>query len=262
MDTHSVSKYLEYKLFSSHRKGHGIHSPFIYGLVNDVFRNKIDPGVVLKIEQVRKKMLTDRRVIEVNDLGSGSEKMKEKLRSIGEIAQFSAVPAKYGKLLYSLSGRFGQSSIIELGTSLGLSAAYMANGSPETTVHTIEGCSNTAAIAEEYLASATEGNVKVYRGSFDSTLPAVAAKAGPPGMIFIDGDHRSDRLMSYFTYLSEISCDDTVIVIDDIHLKCEMGMAWEWIKTCNRVTVTVDILRMGLVFFRRGISRTDLIIRY
>jgi len=41
-----------------------------------------------------------------------------------------------------------------------------------------------------------------------------------------------------------------------------MGEAWDLIRQNERVSITVDIFRMGLVFFRKGITRTDYVIRY
>ena len=41
-----------------------------------------------------------------------------------------------------------------------------------------------------------------------------------------------------------------------------MKEAWNEIKKFEKVTLTVDIYRMGLVFFREGINRNDYIIRY
>ena len=62
--------------------------------------------------------------------------------------------------------------------------------------------------------------------------------------------------------MSEISGNQTVIIIDDIHYSTEMEEAWDIIKKNEKVTMTIDIWRMGLVFFREGITHIDYIIRY
>jgi len=82
-------KFLKYFLFSRHGKGHGIQSPFVFNLVSGVFRNKIDPDVVLLIERIRKKLICDKRTIKVLDLGSGSSVIKSDLRKISDIANSS-----------------------------------------------------------------------------------------------------------------------------------------------------------------------------
>jgi predicted O-methyltransferase YrrM len=255
-------KYLKYLLFSRHRNGHGIHSPFIFSLVSEVFRNKIDPAVVLKIESIRKMNLSGSRVISVTDLGAGSAKMKNSLRKVSDIVKYSSVPLKYGKLLYRLAERFGSRDIIELGTSAGISTMYLAAANPGTIVHSIEGCPATAGMARENFNRAGISNIDLLTGSFDDLLPGLTDGRISPGLVFIDGNHRKEPTIRYFNTLADISAGSTVVIIDDIHSGDEMEEAWSVIKDHNRVSVTVDIFRMGLVFFREGISRQHYIIRY
>jgi len=255
-------KYLKYLLFSRHRKGHGIHSPFVFGLVSEVFRNKIDPGVVLKIENIRKMNLSGSRVISVTDLGAGSVKMKNSLRKVSDIVNYSSVQSKYGRLLYSLAERFGSRGIIELGTSAGISTMYLASATQGAVVHSIEGCPATAEIARENFNLAGISNIDLHTGSFDELLPQLTDGKISPGMVFIDGNHRKEPTIRYFNSIADISSGSTLVVIDDIHSGDEMEEAWSIIKDHGRVSVTVDIFRMGLVFFREGISRGHYIIRY
>jgi hypothetical protein len=41
-----------------------------------------------------------------------------------------------------------------------------------------------------------------------------------------------------------------------------MSEAWNEIKGYSNVTLTIDIFRMGLLFFREGLTRFDYVIRY
>jgi predicted O-methyltransferase YrrM len=262
MNFYTVTKYLKYILFSSHKRGHGIHSPFVYNLVTKVFRNKINTEVVFNIEKTRQMMISDDRTIRVTDYGSGSKRRKSNLRRVSEITKYSAVPRKYGILLSGLSREFGKSDIIELGTSLGISAMYLASLSPEITVHTIEGCPETSEIAKDNFNRSGLKNIRMYTGKFDEVLSEIGNQHIRPGLVFIDGDHRKEPVLKYFYKITEISDDQSVIVIDDIHSSTEMTEAWEEIKKFSMVTLTVDIFRMGLVFFREGMTRSDYIIRY
>jgi predicted O-methyltransferase YrrM len=258
----SATRYLKYFLFSSHRKGHGIHSPFVFNLVLKVFRNKISPEIVFKVETIRKKLISDIRSIVVNDLGAGSEMGKRNIRRVSDIALYSSVPERYGKLLARLSSEFGSSAILELGTSFGISTMYMASANPGAVIYTIEGSSEIADIAKENFAEAGLTNIKLFAGSFENILPQFEEKSISPGLVFIDGNHRSKPTIEYFNRISGFSDEKTVIVIDDIYHSSEMAEAWEEIKKNDRVSVTVDIYRMGIVFFRAGMTRSDYIIRY
>jgi len=254
--------YLKYKLCARHRKGHGIHSPFIFELASETFRNKSANEFVLLIEKIRKEALRSNQVIEVNDQGAGSVKIKGKLRKVSDIARYSSIPRKYGKLLSSLASRFGGGSIIELGTSIGISSMYLAAGSPSSIVYTVEGSGETAAIAREHFRKAGFGNISLTEDSFSNQIPVILEKGIKPGLIFIDGDHRKGALLDNFEKMADVAGNDTVIVIDDIHLSCEMEEAWNEIRSFKNVSSTIDIWRMGIVFFRKGMSHSDYVIRY
>lgn len=255
-------KYLKYILLSGHKKGHGIHSPFIFSLISRVFRNKTDRTIVFNIEMIREKLISDRSTIIVNDRGAGTEKNKTNKRKVSEIARYSPVPLKYGMLLSNLAAEFGSPGIIEFGTSFGISTMYMASACPDTIIYTMEGSPAVAEIALQNFKSAGFSNVKILIGSFDDLLSRIAEAGIKPGLVFIDGNHRRDAILKYFKSMVEISDNNTVVVIDDIYYSKGMEEAWNEIKQNENVSVTVDIFRMGIVFFRRGINHNDYIIRY
>ena len=258
----SAVKYLKYILLSHHRKGHGIHSPFVFDLVSRVFRNKVDPDIVCTIEKVRKKMISDNRTILVNDMGSRAELLKTNYRKVSDIARYSPVPVKYGELLSKMAVEFGKPLIIEFGTSLGISTLYMACSCKDTKVYTIEGCPATVEIAKHNFMDAGLNNIEIFEGSFDEVLPGLTNASIKPGLVFIDGNHRKEPVIKYFNQMAELSDNKTVIIIDDINYSNEMTEAWNEIKLHEKVSVSVDIFRMGMVFFRQGINHNNYIIRY
>jgi predicted O-methyltransferase YrrM len=257
-----VVKYLRYIIVSENKKGHGIHSPFVFDLVSRVFRNKADPAVVYCIEKVRQRLKRDKRIINILDLGSGSEKGRHKLKKVSDIARFSPVPEKYGVLLSGLAAEFGGQLIIEFGTSFGISTMYMALSGRETMVATMEGCAATAGIADTNFKEAGLKNVRLYIGPFEDSISEIVKTGITPGIVFIDGNHRKKPVVEYFEKMAEISDNKTVIIIDDIYNTREMEEAWREIRKNERVTLSIDIFRMGIVFFRGGIGRKEYIIRY
>ena len=262
MNFYYVKKYLDYILFSSHKRGHGIHSPFVFNLITKVFRNKINPDVVFNIEKIRQMMISDKRLINVNDYGSGTEGTRGTLRKITEIKKHSTIPKRYGLLLAALSREFGKPGMIAVGTSLGLSPLYLAAGSPDVTVHLIESHPEILEIVKDNIVSSEPGNISLYTGKFEEALAEIANKGIKPGLFFIDGDHSNEKMLRYFKKVAEMGDRNSLIVLNDINGSAEMGETWKKIKKHEKVSLTVDIFRMGLVFFREGVSRFDYIIRY
>jgi predicted O-methyltransferase YrrM len=257
-----VSRYMKYIFAAENRKGHGIHSPFVFDLVNRIFRNRTDPAVVYSIEKIRKRQLSDKRVIDVKDFGAGAENKPDNFKKVSDIAVHSTVPEKYGMLLANMAAEFGRPMIIEFGTSLGISTMYMASSCSEVPVFTMEGCPATAELADLNFKEAGLKNIVLKVGSFVDTIPEIISQGIKPGLVFIDGDHRKKPLLDYFEKMAEISDNNTVIIIDDINYSGEMEEAWNEIQLYEKVSLTVDIFRMGIVFFRKGIERKNYIIRY
>jgi predicted O-methyltransferase YrrM len=162
-----------------------------------------------------------------------------------------------------MSGAFGNPLILEFGTSFGISTMYMAASSPETPVYTIEGCRTISEIAAENFREGGFTNIRLLNGSFEDLLPRIKSeKGGAPGLIFIDGNHRKEPVIDYFNQVAEMSDNKTVIIIDDINYSREMAEAWSIIKNHRNVTFSIDIFRMGIIFFRKGMTRFNYVIRY
>jgi predicted O-methyltransferase YrrM len=257
-----ASRYLLYYLFSGHRKGYGIHSPFTFNLVSRVFRNKIDPDIVLRIESIRKKNKSDKREVTFNDLGAGSVRMDCTRRKVSDITSYSSIPAKYGILLSVLASEYGNKNIVEFGTSVGISTMYLASGSPDSVVYTMEGCHAVCEIAKENFKLCGIENIRLMEGSFDYLLPKLREEAIIPELVFIDGHHKKEPVLRYFNEMADMSGRNSVIIIDDIHQSPEMEETWNEIRKHERVSVTIDIFRMGIAFLRQGMNRINYIVRY
>ncbi len=256
----------------SAKNAHGIHSPFVFDLYNDVINKKGSYYSFDKIEQLRKKLLASTKEIEVTDLGAGRSGKK----TIYEIAGRSAKSKKYCELLfriaYHFSTRGGSASdekpktILELGTSLGISTSYLASANPTAKIITIEGCPNTANEAKKNFEILGLKNIESIVGNFDETLSNILAKhcklpTANCQLFFFDGNHRKEPTLNYFNQCLAHSNNDSVFIFDDIHWSDEMEEAWEEIKKNSKVTVTVDLFFLGLVFFRKEQVKEDFIIR-
>jgi predicted O-methyltransferase YrrM len=77
-----------------------------------------------KVEDLRKNLLNDINILDVEDFGAGSAISKNSKRSIASIAAHAAKPKKYGQLLFRMARYYKPGTIIELGTSLGITTAY------------------------------------------------------------------------------------------------------------------------------------------
>src|SRR5690606_38570422 len=96
-----------------------------------------------------------------------------KQRSISSIARHAAKPPKFGKLLYRMVNYYKPSSILELGTSLGVSSCYLQLGNPDAEMITLEGSPAIAAEAGKNFQQLQLPSIKQVVGNFDDTLEDV-----------------------------------------------------------------------------------------
>jgi predicted O-methyltransferase YrrM len=247
-----AKKYSHYYLTASNSKGHGIHSPFVFELVTKVLNDRINYDDYATIEAVRKILLSSKTAVEVEDYGAGSAKGLKKTRTIQQIAATSLKKPKYSQLLYRLVKYFQPATMLELGTSLGITTAYLAAAKKNANVITMEGAPAVAAIAEENFKRLNLQNTRLIIGNFDNTLPLLVHEQQLLfDFVFIDGNHRKKPTISYFEQLLQKSTSQTVFIFDDIHWSREMEEAWEAIKKHSSVTLTIDLFFIGLVFLRR-----------
>ncbi len=245
-------KYLRYYFTAANGKGHGIHSPFVFDLIKNVLNDKTKYAAYKEVELQRSLLLGNETIITVEDFGAGSTKGLTKQRVVQQIAATSLKPKKYAQLLFRLVNYFQPKQILELGTSLGITTAYLAKAKPEAAVTTMEGSVAIAKIAEEHFRKLNLQNVRIITGNFEETLAATIASSSQSfNFIFIDGNHRKEPTLRYFEQLLLKAGDDTIFVFDDIHWSKEMEEAWEQIKQHAAVTLTVDLFFIGLVFLRK-----------
>ncbi len=255
-------KYLKYKLFAKHRKGYGVHSPFLYDFVTKVIYGENYFYAYDAIAELRYDLLDSEEKIKVKDFGSGSKKMKSNERKIKDIAKYSAVSEKFGEMLFRLIETFKPQTILELGTSLGLGTLYLSMANSKAKVFTIEGCPETAEKAKQNFEELNVKNISQIIGNIDEELPNLLKNADMLDFVYFDGNHQKEATLNYFYQCLKKIGNDTIFYFDDIRWSDEMEQAWEEIKTNGKVRLTVDLFFSGIVFFRKELSKENFIVKF
>ncbi len=196
-------------------------------------------------------MLNDQRLLEIEDFGAGSRVAKNKQRRVAELADSALKPKKYAQLLYRLVKHYQPATILELGTSLGITTSYLAAANPTANIITIEGSKAIAEVAARNFAQLHLKNIEQQVGNFDDLLPSGIHHLSSIDLAYIDGNHRYEPTVNYFNQLLPALHNNSVLVFDDIHWSPGMERAWEEIRQHPAVQCTVDIFFLGFVFFRK-----------
>lgn len=245
-------KYLHYYFTSSNSKGHGMHSPFVFAFITEVLNDDRTFYAYAEIEAVRHSLLHDQRMLTIEDMGAGSRVIKDKQRCIASIASSSLKPVKFSQLLFRMVNYYQPQTILELGTSLGITSSYLAAAKPKAKVITLEGAMSVAAVAKENFSKLTIHNIELVTGNFDETLSVtVNHQSSPIDFAFIDGNHRYRPTLKYFQQILAKSNADSILILDDIHWSKEMEQAWKEVQLNPLVTMTIDLFFIGIVLLRK-----------
>lgn len=206
---------------------------------------KSQPDGDSEIEQVRNKLLSDTRIIEVNDLGAGSKKVSDPKRQVGKITRHSTSSAKYGVLYQYFCALTPATYVLELGTCMGIGTRYLAKVT-QGNLWTIEGAAEIQRIAKE---SPLPGNVEFISGDIHSLLPDLLADLPQLDFALIDANHTLEGTLFAFQQCLKKIHSKSILAIGDIHWSEEMEKAWDQIKHSPSVALTMDFYECGIVFF-------------
>ncbi len=202
------------------------------------------------LSQLRKELQNNTATIEIHDFGAGSRHFNSNKREVGDIIRHGISSEKYACLLFRLCRHFNPATVLELGTSVGLTTLYLAAAQKQSAIYTIEGCPNTAAFAHNLFQRQEAANIRIINAEFDVALKNLLPQLKVIDFLYIDGNHRKTPTLKYFEQALPHLHSNSVVVFDDIHWSEEMEEAWETITRHPCVRLSLDLFFMGLVFFR------------
>lgn len=248
--------YLKHQFTAKTR--HGTHSPFVYKLADEVIYDFSIKSDYKAIEAQRKKLLNDQRLIAITDLERGKNQSKK----VSQIAKNALKSPRLAQLIYRLVANHQPIDMIELGTRLGITSAYLSKAQSNANLLTIEGCPQSAEVARQNFQDLGLNNVELQVGNFNDLLPRAIAEREQLDFVYIDGNHTKEATINYFQWCLPKVAENTLLIFDDIYWSEGMKQAWEEIKNHPEVTVTVDLFWMGLVYFRKGQAKEHFKLKY
>lgn len=254
--------YMSFLVSAKSTAGHGIHSPFVFDFVNEVLNSKGKwQNTLHDIEWFRNWQINSGISLGCSTYGAGS-RVHTKPTSLCRIIKESSVSSKMGSFLFRLAKWVNAKSILELGTSVGISTLYLASACPKGTVTTLEGDSQRVDIAKNSFDYLGYHNINVVEGDFDLSISNVLDDSPKFDLIFFDGNHKAEPTLRYFRQCLENIHNDSVFVFDDIRWSSEMFKAWQVVSQHKSVSISIDMFNIGVVFFRKGIAKQSFMINF
>lgn len=240
---------------------HSLHSPFLYKFYTEVVKGKSNTQDSA-IEELRKQLLRNETIIEIEEMGAGSRLNSSNTRKINEIAKHSATPTQFSLLLSRIIQHYNFKKVVELGTSLGLNTAYLAKSNKEVKVTTFEGSGTIAELALQHFEQLGLSNIEVVMGNIDQTLELWLATSTKIDLAYLDANHRYEPTIRYFELLLPKMNQQGIIILDDIHWSKEMNQAWNDLKHHPQVSLSIDLFEGGILFLNPEIPKDQYILSF
>lgn len=235
---------------------HGVHSPLVYQLIDQDLKVEL-PQVIDFIEGHRRELLSSNMTWTPLDLGAGSRKQA---RNLGEAVKRATSHKDKGAFLFRWVNRFQPKAILELGTHVGISGAYLLSGFSSSQLTTVEGDPFLHQNAKEFLSSFGD-RVDVVLGNFDDVLPQILPTK-KWDLVIIDGNHRGDALLNYFHQIKPHLSENAWVIMDDIHWSPNMTNAWKEIVVNCGSKLTLDFFQWGAYLHTERNQKEHFILRF
>lgn len=211
-----------------------------------------------KIEQIRSKFENNKKAFSIIDFGAGEpdsarseEEMEKGVLQTATYAEVCATckPPLWSLILFKLIRQFKPQIGIEMGTGIGISAAYQAaaqvlNGAGK--LITMEGSESIVDLAKQNFVNLNLNNISVVTGKFSDTLETVLKENHQIDYVFVDGHHDEEATWKYFQQILPYLSPNALIVFDDISWSDGMKRVWDKIKEDENCIISVDLKMMGV----------------
>ena len=228
------------------KSAHSIDSPTVLGLYTHLHgAHSLDREHVRRIEAYRRKCHQDISPLSEESKGLPSRSHVGSKTVATVVA--SAVSGRHKcELLYKIAEHFKSKDILELGTSLGISTAYLALPDSVDSVVSIEQSEKLSKMATSFLHE-IDPSIKLMNMSFKEGLRLLEEDDTSYDLIYIDGDHSYAASLEHLNSCKGLLKDTGVVIMDDIYWSEQMKKAWITAKADSSFNMAIDMFYFGLL---------------
>jgi predicted O-methyltransferase YrrM len=144
------------------------------------------------------------------------------------------------------------SLVLELGTNVGFSSAYIGSAlkalGRQGRIHTVDASPYKMRLAKKLHEQLGLNNVDYTVGLFYEVLPGLLSQLKGVDLAFIDGQHEYKATWDFFEMISEVAAPGALLIFDDISGYSEgMDRVWRQVRADPRVFASSELGNIGLV---------------
>jgi len=237
-----------------HRRGHGIHSPFLFHLITTVVENRRSLPEYKILKDLKDKVLNLLNEYSDQSFAAIYNQFNLPLSNHRRFYRKVELPLRYGKVVFRLIREFKPSSVINYGPTFGANLALMAMASDDRIVYQLINNPVNELVSSELLKDLAITNVRFF---LDNSAPSIN-----PEFIMINYADNPDLSRSLVQKKLEMHGDDDVLIIRGIHESKEMEAIWREMIASESVRVSLDLFEIGIALFRTGLQKENFIQRF
>jgi hypothetical protein len=245
-----TQKRIAYYLKASHRKGHGVHSPFLFRLITQIIENKGSFSAYPKLKAAEENVRNMLKIIDMEPYKqSGTVKAGLKSR---DIMSLHLLPVRFDLLLFRLVNDFKPRDIAFYGSTFGATLLALALADSRIPLN--------AQVANSYYRSFCRRLIEVYE--VENIRISETSTVDTSDFIVIQhplDPAYCDRILS--TILGHPGFEG-VIILCGLYSSATMEAVWSAYKKNTIVSISLDLFEIGIFICRNGLQKEDFVLRF
>jgi len=218
-----------------YRKGHGVHSPFVYNLITKVIEEKLPYCAFEKI----KKIIPE----------PTSKKIGIKTFSTKRVKTH-----KFGSLLFRLINFFKCNVVIQIGSPEITTSLYMASARSECKCIVLDEDKVICSKIKELSGDTELDNLEIKCGNYPEQLNKIFSQEKKVDLVFINIP-KHDNCRDIFSKCISNAEENCIFVINGIRKNQNMRRLWKEIIQNPQITITIDLYTSGIFFLKKNIYK-------